>query len=166
MASSDSGDCDPNVGCHDLRISTMPDDRAYQNRGGLLHGLSSLGGRAATATMRPVNDELERALIAVMSSDRVHDMLRRALNSDAALDVIDDFFDSGLFDRFAERLLESDALWHLIDEIAASPAVTAAISGQGLSFADQLGGELRSRSRRADVRLERIARRLSGRDGR
>ena len=115
--------------------------------------------------MRPVNDELERALIAVVSSDRVHDMLRRALNSEAALDVIDDFFDSGLFDRFTERLLESDALWHLVDVIAASPSVTAAISGQGLSFADQLGGELRSRSRRADVRLERIARRISGRNG-
>ncbi len=143
----------------------MPEEREHQERGGILHGLTSLGGRAATATMRPVSDELERALIAVVSSDRVHDMLRRALNSDAAFDLVDDFFDSGLFDRFVERLLASDALWRLVDEIAASPSVTAAISGQSLSFADQLGGELRSRSRRADARLEHIAQRITGRDG-
>ncbi len=144
----------------------MPDDRAPEGRAGLLHGLTSLGGRAATATLRPVNDELERALISVVSSPRIHAMLRRALNSDAARDLVDDFFDSGLFDRFADRLLASDALWRLVDEIADSPSVTAAISGQGLSFADQLGGELRSRSRQADARLERIARRIVGRDER
>ncbi len=113
-----------------------------------------------------MNDELERALIAVISSPRIHDMLRRALNSDAALDLVDDFFDSGLFDRLAERLLESDALWRLVDEIAASPSVTAAISGQSLSFADQLGGELRGRSRSADARLERIAHRIARRNDR
>lgn len=143
----------------------MADQREHQERGGILHGLTSIGGRAATATMRPVSDELERALIAVVSSDRVHDMLRRALNSSAAVDLVDDFFDSGLFDHLADRLLASAGLWRLVDEIADSPSVTAAISGQGLSFADQLGGELRSRSRRADARLERIAQRITGRDG-
>lgn len=142
----------------------MPDEREHQGRGGLIHGLTSLGGRAATATIRPVSDELERAVIAVASSPRIHAVLRRALSSDAAKDVIDAFFDSGLFDRLADRLLDSDALWRLVDEIAASPSVTAAISGQGLSFADQLGDELRSRSRVADTRLERIAHRLVGRN--
>jgi len=38
--------------------------------------------------------------------------------------------------------------------------VTAAISQQGLSFADQVGGEMRDRSRRADDWVERAARRL------
>jgi hypothetical protein len=71
----------------------------------------------------------------------------------------DDFFESGLFDRFADRLLASDGLWRLIDEIAESPSVTAAISGQGLGFADQLGGEVRTRSRRADEWVERRLRR-------
>ena len=60
--------------------------------------------------------------------------------------LVDSFFDSGLLDRFFDRLLESDALWHAIDEIAGSPAVTAAISQQGLGFADQVGDEVRSLS--------------------
>jgi hypothetical protein len=48
----------------------------------------------------------------------------------------------------------------MIDEIAASPAVTAAISQQGLSFADQVGDQMRDRSRKADDWVERAARRL------
>ena len=85
------------------------------------------------------------------------------LESDGAKRLIDTFFDSGLFDQFIERLLASDGLWHLVDEVAASPAVTAAISHQGLGFADQVGNEARARSRRTDVRLERIAHRLTHR---
>jgi hypothetical protein len=41
-----------------------------------------------------------------------------------------------------------------------SPAVTAAITQQSVGFADQVAGELGERSRQADARLERIARRL------
>jgi len=77
--------------------------------------------------------------------------------------VIDRLFDSGVIDRLFDRLLASDALWHLIDEVAASPAVTAAISQQGLGFADQVGDEVRGRSRKADDWLERAARRLAHR---
>jgi hypothetical protein len=68
-----------------------------------------------------------------------------------------------LIDRFLERLLASDSLWTMIDEIAGSPAVTAAISQQGLGFADQVGDEVRARSRKADDWMERAARRLIGR---
>ena len=70
----------------------------------------------------------------------------KCLQSDGAKGLIDCFFDSGLFDHFIERLLASESLWHLVDEVAASPAVTAAISHQGLGFADQVGNELRSHS--------------------
>jgi hypothetical protein len=51
----------------------------------------------------------------------------------------------------------------MIDEIAGSPAVTAAISQQGLGFADQVTDEVRTRSRKADDWLERAARRLAHR---
>ena len=49
----------------------------------------------------------------------------------------------------------------LVEEIADSPAVTAAISQQGFGFADQVGGDVRNRSRRTDNWLEHAARRLS-----
>jgi hypothetical protein len=60
--------------------------------------------------------------------------------------------------------LVSDGLWRLIDEIASSPAVRAAVSQQGLGFADQLGDVVRERSRKGDRRLERVADRLMQRD--
>jgi hypothetical protein len=74
--------------------------------------------------------------------------------------MIDTFFDSGLFDHFVDRLLTSDGLWRLIDVIAGSPAVTAAISQQGLGFADQVGDAMRGRSRQADDWLERAGQRI------
>jgi len=136
--------------------------------------------------------ELERVLDAAIDSARIQASLERALDSDGVkrlvdrlfdsglLDqvvdrlfdsgllarVIDRMFDSGLIDQVFERLLASDALWHLIDEVAASPAVTAAISQQGLGFADQVGDEVRGRSRKADDWLERAARRVAHRPAR
>ncbi len=154
---------------------------------GPLHGLVSIPGRAAAATMRPVSgaisaalsagisleqravdrvlesEELERVLGAVFDSPRVHAGILKALESDGAKHLVDSFFDSGLFAEFLHRLSNSDALWRLVDEIAGSPAVTAAISQQGLGFADQVGGEVRARSRKADDWLERTARRLTNR---
>ena len=100
--------------------------------------------------------ELERVIVEVVESDRV----QTALSSEAANRLVDSFFDSGMFDRLIERLLESEALWNMIDEIAQSPAVMAAVSQQGLTFADQVGGQVRDRSRRADDWLERAASRI------
>ncbi len=74
--------------------------------------------------------------------------------------MIDTSFDNGLFDRFGDRLLASDGSWRVVDEIAASPTATAALSQQGLGFADQVGEAVRARSRNADRRLKRGADRL------
>jgi hypothetical protein len=158
----------------------MAEDKAVNSRPGVLRGLAAIGSQAAAATLRPVtgaagaaaeagitmerraidrvlaSGELERLL----GSARVQAVFEQVLASDGVKRLIDQFFDSGLFDHFIERLLDSDGLWHLIDEVAASPAVTAAISHQGLGFADQVGGELRARSRKGDDRLERTAHRL------
>jgi hypothetical protein len=65
-----------------------------------------------------------------------------------------------LLDTVVERLLERDELWLLVEEIAHSPAVTDAIAQQSVGFADQVAGQVRVRSQRADAGLERIARRL------
>jgi hypothetical protein len=126
--------------------------------------LGGIGGRAAAATLRPFTDlafdELEQLLATMLESEHVQRGLRRALEGDGARQLVDDFFDSGVFDHFVERLLASPELWHLVDEVAASPAVTVAISQQGLGFADQVAGEIRRRSRRADDLLERTAQRI------
>ncbi len=165
----------------------MAGDPHNSSRFGALHEFASLGGRAAAFGLRPLNAaigatfeagmslqrraidrvlnsrELERILSAALESNRVQAALRRALESEGATQLVDSFFDSNLFDRVIERLAASDALWRLIDEIAVSPSVTAAISQQGLGFADQIGDEMRIRSRKADDWLERAARRLTHR---
>jgi hypothetical protein len=165
----------------------MSDDRKTNSRLGVLGPFAGLSARAATATLKPVvgaveaaadvglslerravdrvleSDELERVVVAAINSTHIQAALRQALVSDGAAQLIDSLFDSGLIDRFLERLLASESLWNMIDEIAGSPAVTAAISQQGLGFADQVGDQVRERSRKADDWMERAARRLIGR---
>jgi len=139
--------------------------------------LAGIGGRAAVSALRPLantvgvavdrvldSGEPERIVTAALNDVRVQAALRRALASDGARRLIDGFFDSGLFDHFIERLVASDALWRLVDEIAESPSVTAAVSQQGLGFADQIGGAVRDRSRKADHRVEQSAARLTHRE--
>lgn len=161
----------------------MVNRRVNDSRSGVFQELSSLGTRAAAATIRPlagpvgaaaeVGIGLQRRAIdrlldsgeleQLLASPRLQALLEQVLESDGAKLLIDTFFDSGLFERFIDRMLDSDPLWRLIDVIAGSPAVSAAISQQGLGFADQIGTEVRGRSRKADDRLERAARRLTHR---
>ncbi len=67
---------------------------------------------------------------------------------------------SKLLDEAVDQLLESDELWLLVDEVAHSPAVTDAITQQSASFADQVAGGMRARSRNADAWIEAKARRV------
>jgi hypothetical protein len=151
------------------------------SRSGVFHGISSLGSRAAGVAIKPLVRPVEAAADAAgslqrraidrlidsgevehaLASPRLQALMQQVLESDGAKMLVDAFFDSGLFDLFADRLVQSDALWRLIDEIAGSPAVTAAISQQGLGFADQIGAEIRGRSRKADDWLEQKARGLT-----
>ena len=161
----------------------MADDPTRNARSRPLKPLTDIGGRAAAATLRPFtgavgaaaeagisleqravdrlleSGELER----VLDSARLQAIVAQVVGSEGATQLIDTFFDSGLFDRFVDRLLSSDGLWRLVDEIAASPTVRAALSQQGLGFADQVGDAVRARSRKGDRRLERAADRLMGR---
>jgi len=166
----------------------MADDntRTYASNGrpGPLRAVAHLGGRAASSALRPVNGavgaalqvgmtiqrravdrvldspELERVMVEAVESRRVQTALEVAISSETANRLVDSFFDSGMFDHLVERLLASEGLWHLVDEVAQSPAVMAAVSQQGLTFADQVGDQVRDRSRRADDWLERAARRV------
>lgn len=162
----------------------MAEYQVNGSRPSVLRGLVTIGGRAAAVTVRPFSgvvgaaagagiDLERRAMDRLIESGELERMLDSArlqavaiqlLDSEGARRLVDAFFDSGLFDQFVDRLLASDGLWRMIDEIAASPAVTAAISQQGLGFADQVGDGLRARSRSADAWLERAARRLTRRE--
>lgn len=165
----------------------MTDGERARSRPSVLGPVIGLGTRAATVTLKPIagavgvaagvgfrlerravdrvleSYELERVVIVAINSTHLQAALKLALESDGAAQLVDSLFDSGLLDRLFERLLESEALWRLIDEIASSPAVTAAISQQGLGFADEIGDQVRTRSRKADDWMERAARRLVGR---
>ncbi len=158
----------------------MATEQTGNSRARALRPLASIGSRAATATLRPftgaigavaeagvslerraVDRVLEgRELERLLASDRLQEAVEQVLESDGVKRLVDTFFDSGLLDHFLDRLVASDGLWHMIDVIAASPAVTAAISQQGLGFADQVGDQVRTRSRKADDWLERAAQRL------
>ena len=86
----------------------------------------------------------------MINSSALWTLIDRTLESKNADRLVAKLFECGLADQFVDRLLTSKAVWRLVDEIAASPAVTAAVTQQSLGFADQLGGELRARARRAD----------------
>jgi hypothetical protein len=134
---------------------------------------------------RRAGDGLERATIALVDgaladgiADRIADRLlagpelerivakaleqpgvERIVNQVVASPVIQDAIARVADDAIA-RLRDSPAMWALIEEIARSPSVADAITAQGYGFADQVGDDIRERSRDADARLERLAWRL------
>lgn len=115
---------------------------------------------AGSALWGMINRALEGERAAeLVDSPALWTLIDEALESDNADRLVAKLFDSGLADQFVDRLLTSKAVWRLVDEIAASPAVTAAVTQQSLGFADQVGGELRVRARRADDWLLHKARR-------
>jgi hypothetical protein len=99
--------------------------------------------------------ELTRIVDHALVSQGIDQMVTRIVESRVVRDAI-----ARVADDTAVRLRESEAMWTLIDDIAQSPAVLDAITQQGAGFADQLGGEVRERSRNVDARLEGAARRL------
>jgi hypothetical protein len=102
---------------------------------------------------------IESAVARVLDGPELERVAAAALESPAAERLVARVIESRLLDEAVVRLLQSDDLWLLVDEIARSPAVTAAITQQSLGFADQVAGGVRARSRSADVWLESAARR-------
>lgn len=102
---------------------------------------SPLVGRALEAALEgPLLDALARDLVRYRVAERL--------------------LSDGLVEQTRTRVLESEELWLLVEEIARSPAVTDAIARQSVGFADQVAGGVRTRSRSADTWLEQRARRL------
>jgi hypothetical protein len=104
----------------------------------------------------PVGD----AVLDAMADDG---LVERILGDPAAERLVAHVIDSRVMDTVSERLLASDEFWQLIENIAASPAVTAAISRQGAGLADEFAEVVRERSARADDRVEGALQRLVGR---
>lgn len=141
---------------------------------------SRLTGRALRAALEgPLVDALARDLVRYRVADRLlseglveqttvrllegpelERVVEAALDSPTVERLIGSAIQSRLLDEAVARLLESDDLWLLVDEIARSPAVTAAITQQSVGFADQVAGGVRARSRSADAWLEGRARRI------
>ncbi len=118
------------------------------------------------AMSSPLAQEVGERIRASTLPDVLEPLVQRLLDSPDMERLVRQMVDSRLINGLLEELPENAALWTLIDEIAQSPAVTNAISRQGLSFADQMADVLRSRSRDADDQLERIARRIVRRPAR
>ena len=123
-----------------------------------------LGRRAERLTLATLDAMLasrvgEEAVDRVLDSELAKRAIARAVERVADEMGEGPALDSPAMDRLVARLLESDELWLIVDEIAQSPAVTEAITRQSVGFADQVAGQVRDRSRSADARLERAARR-------
>jgi hypothetical protein len=109
---------------------------------------------ARYAVLGRVADEL------IADEAELERLVGAALESPAAEQLVAQVIESRLLDTVVERLLESEELWLLVDEIAHSAPVTDAIGKQSVGFADQVAGQVRVRSQRADAGLERAARRV------
>ena len=99
--------------------------------------------------------EVERLLAETLDSPEMERLLNQAIESRLADETI-----TRLIEEMTARLLASQGLWTLIDEVAASPAITEAITQHGVGFADQVADEVRERTRHADAWMETIARRV------
>jgi hypothetical protein len=108
--------------------------------------------------------ELPRVIAAALESPGMERLVQRVVDSPALERLVPQAIDSragdALLDGLIERLPEREELWVLVEEIARSPAVTDALGHQSVGFADQVAGQVRARSQRADARLERVARRV------
>jgi hypothetical protein len=102
---------------------------------------------------------VEQTTARVLEGPELERTIETALDSAAAERLVGRVIESRLLDEAVRRLLESEELWLLVEEIARSPAVTEAITRQSMGFADQVAGGVRAGSRRADLWLERAARR-------
>ena len=114
---------------------------------------------------RAVDDALRGPLVETVSRDIVrYSVIERAARPLAEAGLAEAIaariLDGPELERIVAQVLESEELWILVEQIVRSPAVTDAIGRQGLSFADQVAGAVRGRSRSADDRVEHVARRL------
>jgi hypothetical protein len=122
---------------------------------------------AAEAVDRVLASELAtEAIDRVLASELAAEAVDRVLASELARRAVGGALAGPLVDEVVARLLQADALWLLVDEIARSPSVTEAITHQSVGFVDEVADGVRARSRKVDNRLESRVRRALGREQR
>jgi hypothetical protein len=109
------------------------------------------------AAQRAVRTAIGGPLPELAARAAVHE---RVLESEGVEQLVVQALDSHLADASVAHLLAGRNLWLVVEEIASSPMVAKAIAQQGAGFADQVADEVGQRTRRADDRVERAARRL------
>jgi hypothetical protein len=120
----------------------------------------ALGALDGLLASRVVDEAIERISAHVLQSPEFEQAVAGAIESPATERLVARMIESRLMEDIVTRLLEREELWLAVEEIARSPAVTAAITRQSVGFADQVAGGVRARSRSADTWLELRARRI------
>jgi hypothetical protein len=113
-----------------------------------------------------VLDRIEQSGVAQRIAERLLDdgiaeqIAERALAGPEAERMLAAALRGPLVEETVAKLLENQATWVLVDEIARSPSVTEAIAHQGSGFLDEVAARARDRSRHADARVQRLADKL------
>jgi hypothetical protein len=141
-------------------LTTLIDPFGIWRRAGAVAADRAADGLVALLERALATPQAERAVRTLVEGPLVDVAVRSAVEAQLVEHVAAELERSGEIDRIVAGVLRSEELWRVVDEIVQSPTVTAAIRGQGMSFADQVGDEIGERSRRADDRLDRFARRL------
>ena len=147
-----------------LPIPLLPSVRRTAGAGaGRVTGVAgdiALGALDALLASRAVDRALERVSTHVLESPAVAHVVAEILESPATERLVVQVVDSHMLDVVLTRLLEREELWLMIEEIAGSPVVTAAVTQQSRGFADQVAAGVRAGSSGADGWLERAADRV------
>jgi hypothetical protein len=128
----------------------------------MLTRIVSIGLRPAASALaegRRVQRRLARDVVEASAAGALAS-LDALLRSRFAAEAVERVLDSPLPAQLFAGLLEREALWQLVDEVARSPAVAAALKQQSAGLGDELAGEVRERSRHADAWIERGAQRV------
>jgi hypothetical protein len=103
---------------------------------------------------------IERTTGLVLSSGVVERVAVLVAEHPATDRVVTLLLESPGFDRMLDRILASEQLDRVVTQIAESDEVRDALRQQSTGMAEEVAGELRSRTVAADARLERLARSL------
>lgn len=103
------------------------------------------------------------ALRTILSPETVDMIADEVARSQMVQKITVAAMEAGEMAPIVDAFLEREELWILVQTIAESPAVIDAVRQQGFGFADQVGDEVRGRSRTADQVVARTARSFIGR---
>ncbi|MFM8561412.1 MAG: hypothetical protein ACKOB9_04865 [Solirubrobacterales bacterium] len=103
------------------------------------------------------------ALRTILSPETVDMIADEVVRSQMIQKITVTAMEAGEMAPIVDAFLEREELWILVQTIAESPAVIDAVRQQGFGFADQVGDEVRGRSRTADQVVARTARTFIGR---